>query len=83
MSNSSCNLSRFSGPCTLSYVKGILKKRHLHTIFHIQFLRRSQLPRFSGDSFLNPVFFKKILKSFFKELVWSHAFLGGECFERS
>jgi hypothetical protein len=43
LSRSGCNSSRFSGPCTRSYVKSIPKKRHPYPLFHVQFLRRKEV----------------------------------------
>jgi hypothetical protein len=44
LSSSGCNSSRFSRPCTLSYLKGIQEKKTSPMLFSIEFLRRSRLP---------------------------------------
>jgi hypothetical protein len=70
LSSSGCNSSRFSGPCTRSYVKGIPQKRHLHVphMHHFSvkghtkkdismFHAKKDIPMFS-KGFLSPITLK-------------------------
>jgi hypothetical protein len=52
LSNYGCNSSRFSGPCTHSYVKGIPQKRHTHVPHMHRFsVKRHEIKKTSPYSF--------------------------------